>query len=185
MDSKLNWTQSKRTEVIRWLSIAIKDRGLAGLAVSQGYLENDVYNFQQSAEKLLKAFLLANDILPKKTHNIDGLLLVAAKVDTAFLDFNIVGIGSSRMTELATYYRYPNLDENDYAQLDEVEGAIKFTDSLYKHLKTFFGEEILEDAKEHARQKINHFEDSISEILHDENFANPKKESYVAPRPKN
>jgi len=174
MDMKSDWTESKRTEIVRWLAIAIRDRGLAGDAVRLGYLENAVYNFQQAAEKIINAFLFANDVIPKKTHSIDALIIAAAKIDTRFLDFEKVGVGSNRMTELATYYRYPNLDGDDHVQLEEIEGTVKFVDEMYKHLKDFFGEDVFADAVIHARQKTNHFEDAVSEIMVDDVFIKPK-----------
>jgi len=170
MDTKSNWTESKRIEIIRWLAIAMNDRGLGGVAVEAGYLENSIYNFQQAAEKLLKAFLLANDVSIEKTHNIDSLIISASKIDPSFLNFDVVGIGSRRLSELATYYRYPNMDRVDKAQADEVAGSIKFVDSLFEHLEGFLGEDVIADALEYTGQKSNPFKDSASEVISNERF---------------
>jgi len=165
MDSKSSWTKNKRTEIVRWLAIAVKDRGLAGVAVQAGFLENAVYSLHQSAEKLLKAFLFAHDAAIEKTHSIDALLISAALIDHEFLTLKNVGVGSTRMSELATYYRYPNLDRNDTAELDEVAQAVQFVDALYGHLKSFFGAALWADAVQHAQQAVNPFEDALTKIM--------------------
>jgi len=158
MGSKSNWSKNRTENVIRWLSVAIRDRGAANSVFYDGYLENAVYNLQQSSEKLLKAFLVANDETIDKTHEIDSLLVSAGMIDPQILRLQRVGVGSAGMTKFATRYRYPNWDKDDFAEVDEVLGASEFSDALYAYLKPFFGDEIIEMALSHSRVKSNVFE---------------------------
>jgi len=171
MESKSNWTDDKLEKIIRWLAIAIEDRDSAYLVFEGGRLRNTVYNLQQSAEKLLKAFLVANDAEVEKTHNIDSLLLAGVEFDIGLARFKKFGIGTTRMTAFATEYRYPNQDKKDFLDLVEVIDAAEFTDALYAYLKPFFGEEIWEKSLHHAGLKDNPFErNSMQAVaMHDEN----------------
>jgi len=158
MESRLNWKSGKTENVIRWLSIAMRDRGAANSVFHDGYFENAVYNLQQASEKLLKAFLIANDEIIDKTHEIDSLLVSAGIIDPHILHIQKVGAGSSNMTQYATRYRYPNWDKDDFSDTQEVIAATEFADALYAHLKPFFGDAILAKAFAHSRAKTNAFE---------------------------
>jgi len=158
MESKSSRTDEKLEKIIRWLAIAIEDRDSAYLVFEGGRLRNAVYNLQQSAEKLLKAFLVANDAEVEKTHNIDSLLLAGVEFDIGLAKFKKFGIGTTRMTAFATEYRYPNQDKKDFLDLVEVIDAAEFTDALYVYLKSFFDEKIWEKSLHHARLKDNPFE---------------------------
>jgi len=119
MVSKSQWTDDKRDEIVRWLAVAIKDRQSANALIGIHELENAIYHLQQSAEKLLKAFLYANDAAIKKTHSIDALMISATLIEPDFLKLTAKGMGSTEMSKMATYYRYPNLDGNDHSSLDQ------------------------------------------------------------------
>ena len=47
-------------------------------------LEIICYHAQQSAEKALKAFLIQNDILPPKIHDLNELCEMCGEIDSAF-----------------------------------------------------------------------------------------------------
>jgi len=127
-----------------------------------GFFENAVCNLQQASEKLLKAFLVANDEIIDKTHEIDSLLVSVGIIDPGILKLHKVGTGSANMTKFATRYRYPNWDKDDFSDADEVLSASEFADALYAYLKPFFGDEILEKAQIHSRAKFNAFEAPLS-----------------------
>jgi len=158
MESKLNWNDEKIEEVVRWVSIAMEDRKSAYAVFQEGLLKKMVYDLQQASEKLLKAFLVANDEKVEKTHNIDALMLSAVFFDHGLARFKKIGSGTSRMTEFATQYRYPNMSKKDFLEPLEAIAAVEFTDTLYEHLKPFFGEKILEMAIDHSGMKTNPFE---------------------------
>jgi len=157
MQSKSSWSNEKIEEIVRWLAIAMEDRRGAYMVFQDGLFKKMVYDLQQASEKLLKAYLVANDEKVEKTHNIDALMLSAAFFDHGLTRFSKVGVGTSRMTEFATQYRYPNMSKKDFLEPLEAISAVEFTDALYDHLKPFFGEQILEMALNHAGLKNNPF----------------------------
>jgi len=161
MDSKSQWTDDKRDEIVRWLAVALKDRQSSNTLIGVHELENAVYFLQQSSEKLLKAFLYANDATIKKTHSIDALVISAALIDPKFLQLSSKGMGSTEISKMATYYRYPNLDGNDHSSLEEVSAAIEFTNAVFARLEPFFGDDIWDRALLHARQKSNPFKTTV------------------------
>jgi len=63
------------------------------------------YLCQQSAEKSIKAFLVAKGIEPPKTHDIGKLCELCAKYDKSFLEH--YGI-CEKLTYYASNTRYPN-----------------------------------------------------------------------------
>jgi len=143
--------------------VGMKDRRDANVLLGSASLENAAYLLQQSAEKILKAWLIANGQEPSRTHNIDKLMLSAAHIDPTITRVHAVGVGSERMTEFATYYRYPNPDKNDMARLDEVNGAIDFVNQLSICLKPFFGEAIWQQALDYAKLQDDPFDATLSD----------------------
>ena len=60
------------------------------------------FHCQQAVEKLLKAFLIANEKEPEKTHNLEKLLVEAGKVNSSLLDIDLADL-----TDFAVDSRYP------------------------------------------------------------------------------
>lgn len=88
-------------------------------------LEIICYHAQQSAEKALKAFLIKNDILPPKTHDLNRLCEMCEKIDGAFNE--IVALCGS-LNRYSVLPRYPF--EIEILE-DDAETAIqKATDTL-------------------------------------------------------
>jgi len=170
MDSKSKWTDDKRNEIVRWLAVAIKDRQSSNTLIGSHELENAVYFLQQSSEKLLKSFLYANDVAITKTHSIDALIISAGLIDPEFLKLALKGMGSTKLSKMATYYRYPNMDGNDHSSIDEISAAIEFANAVFIHLEPFFGDEIWERALLHAKQRNNPFKATIPVLHENEEF---------------
>jgi len=168
MESKSDWSEIKCENVIRLISFAMRDRGAAYSVFHDGYLENTVYNLHQASEKMLKAFLIANDLEIEKTHSINALLVSAGQVDPSILSLQKVGIGSTNMTRFAIRYRYPNWDKNDFSGVEEVLRASEFSDALYDHLQPFFGNQILEKATQYARVPWNPFKRNLDHTKDDD-----------------
>ena len=59
---------------------------------------------QQTAEKYLKAFLIAVEQAPPRTHDVDVLVEMCAAVDPDFAQLQSVVEG---LTEFAVIFRYP------------------------------------------------------------------------------
>jgi len=157
MESKSKWNSKNAEEIVRWLTIAIEDRASAYSVFKHGIMRNAVYCLQQASEKLLKAFLVANNARVDKTHNIGYLLLDSVWFDVALAKFNRMGVGAERMTAFATEYCYPNQDKKDFLDVEEVIGATEFADAIYEHLEPFFGEEVLGMALQYAVVDQNPF----------------------------
>jgi len=165
MASKSNWTDEEREEITRWIALAITDRRGAGHMVEANLFGLSVYHLQQASEKLLKAFLLAHRVKIEKTYDIQKLLLTAIPLDPTLIVVNDIGVGSAKMTDFATEYRYPNPKGNDLGDLDEVKGGLEYTDALYAHLMPFFGASVISDALLYTNMEENPFEDSSMEIV--------------------
>ena len=93
-------------EVRIWASKADRDLEAARrLARGDPPLPDQVGFFcQQTAEKYLKAFLIAVEQVPPRTHDVDALVEMCAAVDPAFERLQSVVEG---LTEFAVIFRYP------------------------------------------------------------------------------
>ena len=93
-------------EVQIWVSKADRDLEAARrLAQGEPPLPDQVGFFcQQTAEKYLKAFLIAAEQVPPRTHDVDALVEICAAVDSAFERLQSVVEG---LTEFAVIFRYP------------------------------------------------------------------------------
>ncbi len=63
-----------------------------------------------------------------KHHDIAALINQCSIIDHDFLSIDANG-QSTQMTQLASYYRYPNTDENDYSTQDDVTLATSFLEN--------------------------------------------------------
>jgi HEPN domain-containing protein len=88
----------------QWLEKANED-----LYVVEKLTENEIvatssvcFHCQQAVEKFLKAFLLANGVDLKKTHNLEFLLSECSDIDT---DFSI--IDTKELSDFGVDARYP------------------------------------------------------------------------------
>ena len=83
------------------------------------------FHAQQSAEKLLKAFLIEHYRTIPKTHDIKSLILTCAEIDSAFL--KLLEEEVDRLTEYAVETRYPVLFE---PTVKEAEEAVKLAEKV-------------------------------------------------------
>jgi HEPN domain-containing protein len=92
-------------EVLDWVRKAEADLTAAHrLAAGEPSLPDQMGFFcQQSAEKYLKAFLLAWDQVPPRTHDVDVLVELCAALDPDFARLQAVVEG---LTEFAVIFRY-------------------------------------------------------------------------------
>ena len=74
----------QRELVKQWLDKAEEDLGVAKLLVSKkgGFFGSVAFHAQQAAEKFLKAFLVHHQIEFVKTHDLESLLELVARVDS-------------------------------------------------------------------------------------------------------
>jgi HEPN domain-containing protein len=117
-------------EVLDWVRKAEADLAAAHrLAEGEPPLPDQTGFFcQQSAEKYLKAFLLAWDQVPPRTHDVDVLVELCAVLDPDFVRLQQVVEG---LTELAVIFRYPEewSDESSAAdsqdKVEQVRGLVR------------------------------------------------------------
>ena len=93
-------------EVKEWLEVADRDFDSALLlneAVRRHY-EVICYLCAQALEKYLKGYLVFNDIVPKKTHDLNILNDLCIEIN---MDFNNIAVECGFLIRFATDIRYP------------------------------------------------------------------------------
>jgi len=182
MESKFNVGRDNRSEVVRWLAMAIVDRESANISFVIEQYGKSVYELQQCAEKLLKAFLLLNNCPIKKTHDIPFLMLEAVSIVPTIHTLRHIGVGAEEMAKFATCYRYPSSNGVDFSSEQEAQGATEFVTALYEYLGPLFGKAIIDDSLSYARVQSNPFHsDSIKDVI---DFMLARHQSSGGSRPK-
>lgn len=89
-----------------WLKKAQSDLAAARIMIEgeDRHLDIGVYHCQQTAEKALKAWLTAKEILFPKTHSLEEL--VALRIPSR-AEFNLFQQHAEELTPLAHEFRYP------------------------------------------------------------------------------
>ena len=129
-----------KNELVKsWLVKAQHDLGSAKRLAEcpDPYYDTAIYHCQQAVEKSFKAFLVYNDIVFEKIHNLTVLIELCTEVDSDFQDYLEA---AAILTPYATAYRYPNelfeLEPDEF-QIDE---ALQLTQEILefvmKHLPT-------------------------------------------------
>lgn len=113
----------------RWTAIAERDLAGAKRMLESRMPDLAVYHYHQAAEKYLKAFLTAHGEPLRKSHDIAALLLRCASIDHSFATLSNVD-DVDEMTQFATKFRYPNEEEVDFPDTQEVEIAQKLSDEI-------------------------------------------------------
>jgi HEPN domain-containing protein len=109
-------------EVLDWTRKAEADLAAAyRLADGEPSLPDQTGFFcQQSAEKYLKAFLLANGEVPPRTHDVDVLVELCIVLDPDFSQLEHVVAG---LTEFAVIFRYPEEWSDEAWAVDAMDKA--------------------------------------------------------------
>ena len=111
-------------EVRQWLLKADHDLRSARCLMSgddEPLLDTAVYHCQQAAEKALKAYLTAHNVVFPKIHLLSPLLNLCGDIDETFLQLSDA---AELLTPLATEFRYPgDIMEPDAADAEEAYTA--------------------------------------------------------------
>lgn len=120
-------------EVLDWVRKAEADLVAARrLAEGKPPLPDQMGFFcQQSAEKYLKAFLLAWSQVPPRTHDVDVLVELCAVIDPDFSQLQQVVEG---LTEFAVIFRYPEEWSDEMSATDSQDKAEQVRDLVRKKL---------------------------------------------------
>src|SRR3990172_13410726 len=113
-----------------WLERAQDDRRWAEFNLSGGFISQACFACQQAVEMLLKAFLLAHNAVPPKTHDLVDLAALCTQYEPS------VGAFEDAARTLTQYYvatRYLDLPEakRDYTKEDAIEAL--------EHVDRFIG----------------------------------------------
>jgi len=94
-------------DVKEWYRIADTDFDSANLlnAAVRRHFEIICYHCAQAAEKYLKGYLIYNDIIPQKTHNLLFLNNICKEIDS---DFENIIVECGFLNNFANEIRYPN-----------------------------------------------------------------------------
>ena len=111
-------------EVKEWLEVADRDLDSALLLneAVRRHFEVICYLCAQAGEKYLKGYLVFNDILPKKTHDLRHLNIDCSDLDNIFQSIYDECIF---LTKFATDIRYPNKYEVTEAQVNLAIKAVE------------------------------------------------------------
>jgi len=109
-------------EVLDWIRKAEGDLAAARrLAEGDQPLPDQMGFFcQQTAEKYLKAFLIASGQVPPRTHDVDALVEMCAAVDPTFDQLQPLVEG---LTEFAVIFRYPEEWSDETAAIQSLTKA--------------------------------------------------------------
>ena len=118
-------------EVKGWLKKAAIDIRSAehALTAIPPILTDVVYHSQQATEKALKAFLVWNNILFRKTHSIEEIGEQCLEVDSTLKALIDQGVP---LTQYAWEFRYPG-DIEEPAQ-EESEEALQVAQTIYQEI---------------------------------------------------
>lgn len=118
-------------ELVRdWLTRADHDLRSARLLASAAdpLLDTAIYHCQQAAEKSLKAWLQAANVLIPRTHDIEDLVELASDTNPDFKQFaKIAGV----LTPYASAFRYPGGFEDPMPSQEEFDEALKHAQTIY------------------------------------------------------
>ncbi len=116
----------------KWLKIADEEFAVAQRLTDEGIgFAAACFHSQQAAEKALKAWLIAHDLRPERTHKLEELITECVQVEPLFSE---MVADSSALTEYAVERRYdvdfwPSFDQARTA----LEQARRICDFVKKH----------------------------------------------------
>jgi HEPN domain-containing protein len=118
-------------ELVRdWLTRADHDlrsaRALAALA--DPLLDTAIYHCQQAAEKSVKAWLQANDVVIPKTHDIEALIELAAASNPELAKHSKI---AESLTPYVSAFRYPGGFEERMPSREEFGTALKNAPTIF------------------------------------------------------
>lgn len=113
-------------EYKEWVNYSEKDYIAAQFLMTAANppIEIICYHCQQSAEKLLKAFLIKNDIIPSRTHDLNLLVNECIKIENTV---SILKKECNRLNDFGVNTRYPN---NMDLELEDAKIALKDAEKI-------------------------------------------------------
>jgi HEPN domain-containing protein len=133
--------EGQRYEVCQWLIKSQRDLGSARLLINdeEPYLDVGVYHCQQAAEKALKAYLVYQNIMFEKTHNLVLLLERCTLSESGFEQWKQT---AQVLTPYATEFRYPG--ELVEPEREEARQALEMAAALVEFVRSVLPNEVLD-----------------------------------------
>ena len=117
-----------KNETKEWLKISQEDKEVAEMTWETKRYVYSIMFWQQSVEKILKAYIIeVQSILPKKTHDID-LLLKQARLDSS----EIGVVNAKEITRAFMRTRYEDLSRQYYSDRKKVEPLVTQAQNIYQ-----------------------------------------------------
>ena len=118
---------AKRALTRKWVMKARRDL-LSAKKLARGkesYLDTAIYHCQQTAEKVVKGWLVYHDLSFEKTHDLRLLVTMASEVEPKFTSWFEV---AEQVSPYATAYRYPGeiLEPTEVEYLQAYKAASEF-----------------------------------------------------------
>lgn len=172
-------TNSHQTFVKAWLIKAENDLASAErlINIEPSILDTACFHCQQSVEKNLKAFLIANSIEPKRTHDIKELLNECAKIDPVFDTINPM-----RMDDFSVDIRYP--DQAEAPELKEAQDLFEIAVEVKQTVIERIGIDFKYDLVKSTTASRRHKEKLLTKKGKVENSLLPKKKNSESLLPK-
>ncbi len=132
--------EAKRDEIQQWLIKSQRDLGAARLLIGNEdpYLDIVAYHCQQAAEKSLKAYLTYQDVIFRKTHNLQILVQDCLAFEPGFSQLQAM---ADVLNPYATEYRYPGSALQP--EIDEAELALEMAQTIVNFVRSVLPDEVL------------------------------------------
>ncbi|MBK9006468.1 MAG: HEPN domain-containing protein [Anaerolineae bacterium] len=130
---------AKRTLTRKWVMKARRDL-LSAKKLARGkdsYLDTAIYHCQQTAEKVIKGWLVYHDLSFEKTHDLRLLVTMASEVEPKFTSWFDV---AEQVSPYATAYRYPG--ETLEPTEEEYQKAYKAASEFYQFVCSLLPAEV-------------------------------------------
>lgn len=130
---------AKRALTRKWVMKARRDL-LSAKKLARGkdsYLDTAIYHCQQTAEKVIKGWLVYHDLSFEKTHDLRLLVTMASEVEPKFTSWFDV---AEQVSPYATAYRYPG--ETLEPTEEEYQKAYKAASEFYQFVCSLLPAEV-------------------------------------------
>lgn len=130
---------AKRALTRKWVMKARRDL-LSAKKLARGkdsYLDTAIYHCQQTAEKVIKGWLVYHDLSFEKTHDLRLLVTLASEVEPKFTSWFDV---AEQVSPYATAYRYPG--ETLEPTENEYQKAYKAASEFYQFVCSLLPAEV-------------------------------------------
>lgn len=114
----------------KWLKMAETEFAAAEVLIEAGVgLTGACFHCEQGAEKSVKAWLMAHDVEPPKTHKLEQLIELSAQTEPRFSQFTAE---AKALTPYAVERRY---DADFWPSIDETRTALEQARRIYQFVK--------------------------------------------------